>query len=179
MSALRQRFSILAVNAVNHLNSTDMTRCLFFILLILAGCKEKVQQENVDNQGIEVDSAKDFFEQPEDGKTYDYARFLGIYDHESRTGGFSAVLAITENGNDLSFTLSVAQGNGCKGEAEGAIFMMSHETNYYVGFYQLENCQLQFSFMLQEDKIDVKEINICRLHEGSCTFEGTYAKRTD
>lgn len=156
----------------------DMIRNLLFIALILVGCKGKVDQERTDNQSIEVDSAKEYFENPEGEKSYDYARFTGIYDHESRTGGFSAVLAVTENGNDLSFTISVAQGN-CKGEAEGAIFMLSHEANYYTGFYQIENCQLQFSFMLQEDKIDVKEINICRLHGGSCTFEGTYAKRKD
>lgn len=152
-----------------------MTRYLLLIVLLLHACKEKEKPENADNQSIEIDSAEDYF-QSEDEKNYDYARFRGIYDHESRTGGFSAVLAVNENGNDLSFTISVAQGN-CKGEAEGAIFMMSHETNYYVGFYQLENCQLQFTFLLQEDKIDVKEINICRLHEGSCTFEGSYAKR--
>lgn len=153
-----------------------MIRYIPFIVLTIAGCKEKEKQKIADNQGIEIDSATEFYEQAGDENSYDYARFKGIYDHESRTSGFSAVLAIRENGNDLSFTISVAQGN-CKGEAEGAVFMMSHEANYYVGFYQLDNCQLQFTFMLQENKIDVKEINICRLHEGSCTFEGSYAKR--
>jgi hypothetical protein len=101
---------------------------------------------------------------------------LGIYDHESTTRGFSAILTITESGNDLSFTLSVSQGN-CKGEAEGKIIMVSHEENYHIGFFELEQCPLQFSLMLQGDKIDVKEINLCRLHEANCVFEGTYAKR--
>ncbi len=154
----------------------DMIRYTLFIVLILACCKEKSQEKNTDYQAVAIDSTAEFYEHEGDEKSYDYARFRGIYDHESRTGGFSAVLAVTENGNDLSFTISVAQGN-CKGEAEGAIFMMSHEANYYVGFYQLENCRLQFTFMLQENKIDVKEINMCSLHEGSCTFEGSYAKR--
>lgn len=148
----------------------------FIFLLLLSGCIGKAPQEDKRSEAIEIDSASDFYQQPADTTVYDYRTFQGIYDHESTTQGFSAVLTITENGNDLSFTLSVSQGT-CKGVAEGKILMVSHEENYHVGFFELEQCPLQFSLLLQEDKVEVKEINLCRLHESNCAFEGTYAKR--
>lgn len=45
-----------------------MIRNLLFIALILVGCKGKVDQERTDNQSIEVDSAKEYFENPEGEK---------------------------------------------------------------------------------------------------------------
>lgn len=152
------------------------TWLFFLIYLLVAGCAGKAPKENTSNEAIEIDSASEFYEQPEDKTVYDYRTFQGIYDHESTTRGFSAVLAITESGNDLSFTLSVLQGS-CKGEAEGKISMVSHEENYHVGFFELDQCPLQFSLMIQDNKIDIKEVNLCRLHESNCSFEGTYAKR--
>lgn len=152
-----------------------MRACSLLFCLLLAGCTGKAPLEK-NNEAIEIDSAEAFYEQPEDRTVYDYRNFRGIYDHESTTRGFSAVLTINESGNDLSFTLSVSQGS-CKGEAEGKIFMVSHEENYHVGFFEQNQCPLQFSLMLQEDKIDIKEVNLCRLHESGCSFEGTYAKR--
>jgi hypothetical protein len=143
---------------------------------MLAGCTGKASQGDKDSEAIEIDSASDFYEQPDNQTVYDYRTFQGIYDHESTTRGFSAVLTISESGNDLSFTLSVSQGN-CKGSAEGKMLMVSHEENYHIGFFELDQCPLQFSLLLKEDKIDVKEINLCRLHESNCAFEGTYAKR--
>lgn len=154
-----------------------MMRYGALIVFILFGCTAKNPDKPVNELSVPVDSATEFYKQDETEEDFDYSRFEGIYDHESSTTGFSAILTITENGNDLSFTLSVAQGSGCKGEAKGAVFMMSHEPNFYVGFYEAENCQLQFSFMLQEDNIDIKEINLCELHESNCWFEGSYAKR--
>jgi hypothetical protein len=148
----------------------------FLFWLLLAACTGKAPKENTTNEAIEIDSATEFYEQPEDKTVYDYRSFQGIYDHESTTRGFSAVLTLTESGNDLSFTLSVSQGS-CTGEAEGKISMVSHEENYHVGFFELDECPLQFSLMIQESKIDVKEVNLCRLHENNCSFEGTYAKR--
>lgn len=147
--------------------------------IVLAGviqsCKERKDERSTGEKAVELDSAKDFFEEDEK-EVYDYQRFVGIYDHESTTKGFSAVLSITESGNDLDFMISVAQG-ACKGQAEGKIKMVSHEENYYVGFYEFDECPLQFTLLLGENKIDVKEVNLCRLHESSCVFEGAYAKR--
>lgn len=154
-----------------------MKRVLIFsFYLLLVACTGKVTQENVNNEAVEIDSANDFYEQPDDKTIYDYATFQGIYDHESSTRGFSAVLVITESGDDLSFTLSVSQGN-CKGEAEGKILIVSHEQNYHVGFYEVDECPLQFSLLLGEAKIDIKEVTFCRLHESGCSFEGSYVKR--
>lgn len=144
------------------------------LLFLLISCTGKTPQENI-VQTIETDSA-DFYQQAEDKAEYDYRAFRGIYDHESTTKGFSAVLTLTESGNDLSFTLSVSQGN-CKGEAVGKIFIVSHEENYYVGFFELDECPLQFSLLLRDTKIDVKEVNVCKLHPAQCSFEGTYTKR--
>lgn len=154
----------------------------FFIIyavlltIVSGGCGEKKTQNETDQSAVEIDSASEFYEQSEDKTVYDYHRFAGIYDHESSTKGFSAILTVTESGNDLAFTISVAQG-GCKGEAQGNMLMVSHDKTYYVGFYEVDECPLQFTLMLNEDKIDVKEVNLCRLHEANCAFEGTYAKR--
>ncbi len=148
----------------------------FLFGMLLVSCTGKLSQENKNTETVEIDSAEEFYEQAEDKTVYDYQAFKGIYDHESSTQGFSAVLVISESGNDLSFTLSVSQGS-CKGEAEGKVTLVSHEENYHIGFFELNECPLQFSLMIKEDKIDVKEINLCRLHESGCTFEGSYAKR--
>lgn len=147
------------------------------VLILLATCTTKSPQEkNTTSEVVEIDSATEFYQDTEDKIVFDYSNFQGIYDHESNTRGFTAILTITESGNDLSFTLSVSQGT-CKGEAEGKILMISHEENYHVGFFELDQCPLQFSLMIQEDKVDVKEVNLCKLHESNCNFEGTYAKR--
>lgn len=147
-----------------------------FASVLFFACSEKKNSKKPDDSAVELDSAEDFYEQADDNTVYDYHRFAGIYDHESTTKGFSAILVITENGNDLAFTLSVAQA-GCKGEAKGNILMISHEPTYYVGFYEADECPLQFTLMLSENKIDVKEVNLCRLHESNCAFEGGYVKR--
>lgn len=153
-----------------------MTRYAILIVFILSGCTTKNPDAPANEVSVPVDSAREFYRQ-ETQENFDYSRFQGIYDNESTTTGFSAILTLAENGNDLSFTLSVTQGNSCKGHAEGKVFMMSHEPAFYVGFYEAENCPLQFSFMLQDDKVDVKEINLCKLREGNCSFEGSYVKR--
>lgn len=153
-----------------------MKQLIFILAISIAACSGKKSQEQTENQSIEVDSAQDFYSNPEQQEVYNYKRFAGIYDHESNTKGFAAVLNVTESGNDLSFTISVSQGS-CKGEAEGKIIMVDHDENFYVGFFEPTTCPLQFTLMLQENKIDVKEINLCRLHESGCAFEGNYIKR--
>lgn len=145
-------------------------------LLLLIGCTVKKSHEIAENQAVEIDSAREFYKDPDAETVYTYAQFAGVFDHESKTRGFEAVLSLAESGNDLSFIVSVSQGN-CKGEAQGKITIIAHEENYYSGFFEQANCPLQFTLMLQEDKIDIKEINLCRLHENGCGFEGTYVKR--
>lgn len=152
------------------------TRSFFLLCLLLAGCTGKKSPENTRPEAIEVDSANDFYEQPYDKTVYTYKILRGIYDHESTTRGFSAVLTLAEDGNDLSFTLSVLQGS-CNGQAEGKITVVSHEENYHVGFFDSDQCPLQFTLLFSDEKIDIKEVSLCRLHGSNCSFEGTYVKR--
>ncbi len=146
-----------------------------FVFMLLSACGSKQQQtENNQTELQVVDSATAYYDQ---GKTiHNYARFQGIYDHESTTAGFAAILTLEENGNALAFKLSVSQGT-CKGEIQGNVFVTAHEQYYYVGFYQAESCPLQFTFMLEDNKVDIKEITLCSEHSTACTFEGTYTKR--
>lgn len=157
---------------------TNLTRVSLFILfwLLLVACTGKAPQADKPTEFIETDSAREFYTQPDDKPVYDYTSFQGIYEHESTTSGFAAVLTLTESGNDLAFTLSVAQGN-CTGEISGKIVLVSHHDYYHVGFFERAECPLQFSLMVQETKIVVEEVSLCRLHESGCSFEGTYVKQ--
>jgi hypothetical protein len=67
------------------------TWLFFLIYLLVAGCAGKAPKENTSNEAIEIDSANDFYKQPEDKTVYDYKTFEGIYDHESTTRGFAAI----------------------------------------------------------------------------------------
>jgi len=88
------------------------------------------------------------------------------------------VLTLTQYGNDLYFTVSVSQGE-CKGESEGVVSILDYTENYYSGFYNSEDCRMQFSFLLMEKKIDIKEVTICSHHGSNCSFEGAYLKRVN
>src|SRR5687768_11947967 len=148
-----------------------------FLILIL-GCNQKQPTENAtepDSAAVAVTPA-DAFEKGE--IKYDYREFYGIYDHESTTQKFAAVLSLRQNGNDLYFHVSVAQA-GCKGETEGVVMMLDHDQNYYSGFYESEDCRLQFTFIRAEKKVDVKEVTLCKLLSQGCSFEGSYLKRID
>lgn len=150
---------------------------VFIIVFALFGCQQKSPQQETltDSTAVEV-TEEDMFADPE--QVYDYSALYGTHDHESTTKGFGAVLTIRQNGNDLYFYVSVSQGT-CKGEAEGNVIMVEHTENYYTGFYHAENCMLQFTFILAEAKIDIKEVNICTAHGANCSFEGAYVKRKD
>lgn len=143
----------------------------------MIGCQQKQSETKAtqtDTTTAEV-KPQDAYEAP---KEYDYREFFGAYDHESTTNGFYATLSILQNGNDLYFNVSVVQG-GCKGETEGVVLMVEHTQDYYTGFYESEDCKLQFTFNRLEKKIDIKEISLCRLLQGNCSFEGVYLKRID
>jgi hypothetical protein len=153
-------------------------RLFLCVLILFSGCRQKLSVEvstTPDTAAIEVTS-EDAYEKPENN--YDYRELFGVYDHESTTNGFSAVLSLRQNGNDLYFSVSVAQGS-CKGETEGVVLMLEENQNYYSGFYESDNCRLQFTFIPAEKKVDIKEVSICRLLEGGCSFEGGYLKRRD
>ena len=154
-------------------------RITIVIILLSIGCQSKPKQDNTDSQidtVSEVQTTEDVYAKTE--TNYDLRPLYGIYDHESTTKGFSAVLTLTQYGNDLYFTVSVSQGE-CKGESEGVVPILDYNENYYTGFYNSEDCKMQFSFLLTEKKVDIKEVTICSHHGNDCSFEGTYLKRGD
>ena len=153
-------------------------RLVFCALLLLFGCQQKQPKENsveVDTSSVET-TPGDAYE--DTTQNYSYKEFLGTYDHESNTKGFTAMLVITQNGNDVYFSASVSQGS-CKGELEGVVMMAEHSAMDYLGFYESEECRLQFTLNRLEKKVDIKEISLCHLLEQGCSFEGVYAKRKD
>ena len=152
-------------------------RFIVFAFLILLGCQQKQSpetNEHTDSTSVDV-TPEDAYEETED---YDYKEFFGTYDHESNTKGFTAMLVIRQNGNDVYFSASVSQGS-CKGELEGVVMMAEHTEMEYLGFYESEDCRLQFTLNRLEKKVDIKEISLCHLLEQGCSFEGVYGKRKD
>lgn len=153
-------------------------RILLCVLLLIVCCQQKQSQEpsvETDSTSNEV-TPQDAFEKP--ATNYNYSEFYGTYDHESNTKGFTAMLVLRQNGNDVYFTASVSQGS-CKGEMEGVVMMAEQTQTDYSGFYESDDCRLQFIFSRTEKKVDIKEISLCHLLEESCSFEGVYLKRKD
>src|SRR5690242_2255778 len=128
-------------------------RLLLIVAIIFLGCQKKQPAEAT----VETDTTsnpvtkEDAYEKTD---TYNYTEFFGVYDHESTTKNFTAILSLRENGNDIYFTLSVSQGT-CKGETEGVVMMVEKTEKYYLGFYDSESCRLQFTFNKIEKKVDV------------------------
>lgn len=147
----------------------------------MTGCQSRQPKNNIEISEHETDSASqasntDVYAKPENN--YDYRPLFGIYDHESTTTGFAAVLSLTQYGNDIYFTVSVSQGE-CKGESEGVVTILDFNEKFYTGFYDSEDCRMQFSFILEENKVDIKEVTLCSHHGNTCSFEGVYVKRAD
>ena len=151
-------------------------RFIFCALLLLLGCQQKQSEEtSVESDSTAVETTpQDAYEKS--SNNYNYAEFFGTYDHESNTKGFTAMLVLSQNGNDVYFSASVSQGS-CKGEMEGVVMMADHSETDYTGFYESDDCRLQFTFNRSETKIDIKEISVCHMLEQSCSFEGVYLKR--
>lgn len=178
MSCNRLVFSILQIRLVYKIQELAV-RAVFVIFLLLFGCHSKPRQDNTDIQMDTVSEpqiTEDVYAKPE--IHYDLNPLYGVYDHESTTKGFSAVLNLTQYGNDLYFTVSVSQGE-CKGESEGVVPILDYNENYYTGFYNSEDCKMQFSFLITEKKVDIKEVAICSHHGNACSFEGVYLKRVN
>lgn len=150
-------------------------RYILCALVLLAGCQQKQSQESIVEtvpDSVEV-TLEDAYE---DTTTYNYQEFFGSYDHESNAKGFTAMLVLRQNGNDLYFIASVSQGS-CKAEMEGVVMMAEHNELDYMGFYESDDCRLQFILNRPEKKVDIKEISICHLLEQGCSVEGVYVKR--
>ena len=153
---------------------------LLLIILIIASCKQKettqpesVQtQPNADSTALESTDADVFAPQND----WDYQSLYGLYLHESNTQGFTAILEILPQGNDLTFSLSVEQ-NNCTGKAEGSIGMAIHTETEYAGFFDNPDCRMEFIFNLKQQSIRIQEVGFCRLHENGCDFSGTYIKK--
>lgn len=153
-------------------------RILIFIFIssLLVGCSTKHQVENESNADTTTAQVTPEDAYVEKVSSFDWPEFYGVFDHESTTKGFSAVLSLKQNGRDLYFTLSVAQGS-CKKETEGVVIIVESTEEFPTGFYQSDNCRLQFMFAATDKKVDIKEVPFCGI-EG-CGFEGTYVKRVN
>ncbi|MCK6618363.1 MAG: hypothetical protein L6Q51_12045 [Cyclobacteriaceae bacterium] len=112
----------------------------------------------------------------EPGQSVNYENLYGHYIHESNTQGFTALLELLPQGNDLSFTISLLQ-SSCESSLNGTIGMVYHGEDEYAGFFDSEPCRLAFNFFLAENKIRIDEIGICQVHPTGCSFGGTYVKR--
>jgi hypothetical protein len=153
---------------------------LLLIILIIASCKQKetTQPESVqtqpsaDSTTLESTDADVFAPQND----WDYQSLYGLYLHESNTQGFTAILEILPQGNDLTFSLSVEQ-NNCTGKAEGSIGMAIHTETEYAGFFDNPDCRMEFIFNLKQQSIRIQEVGFCRLHENGCDFSGVYIKK--
>jgi hypothetical protein len=153
---------------------------LLLIILIIASCKQKetTQPESVqtqpsaDSTTLESTDADVFAPQND----WDYQSLYGLYLHESNTQGFTAILEILPQGNDLTFSLSVEQ-NNCTGKAEGSIGMAIHTETEYAGFFDNPDCRMEFMFNLKQQSIRIQEVGFCRLHENGCDFSGVYIKK--
>jgi hypothetical protein len=150
------------------------------IILIIASCKQKetTQPESIETQPsadsttLESTDADVFAPQND----WDYQTLYGIYLHESNTQGFTAILEILPQGNDLTFSLSLEQ-NNCTGKAEGSIGMAIHTETEYAGFFDNPDCRMEFIFNLKQQSIRLQEVGFCRLHENGCDFSGVYIKK--
>lgn len=153
---------------------------LLLIILIIASCKQKetTQPESIETQP----SADSTTLEPTDADVFapqndwDYQTLYGIYLHESNTQGFTAILEVLPQGNDLTFSLSVEQ-NNCTGKAEGSIGMAIHTETEYAGFFDNPDCRMEFIFNLKQQSIRLQEVGFCRLHENGCDFSGVYIKK--
>lgn len=142
---------------------------IFF--LVLTACQSSKKESVVESSPAVTEENK-----PAVAADYDYTPIYGIYDHESTTQNFGGVISIQPQGFDVYATISVAQGN-CKAETEAVVKMAEHTETYFIGFYEVENCRLQFTFYPVENKIDIQEIGVCTIHGPTCSFEGRYTKR--
>jgi hypothetical protein len=146
---------------------------LIVIVFALSGCGNKTthQQETGSYATDSIGTEEILTEQ-----VWDYQAIYGHYTLESAAAGFSASLTIQPQGRDLLFTLVSRKGETCKGEAGNTVAMVNHNDRYHTGYAIDETCKLEFIFRHTENKIDVRELQLCTLHNPLCGFDGTYVK---
>jgi hypothetical protein len=110
-----------------------------------------------------------------DTVVYDYTGLYGLYQHESQSKGFNALIELTPQGNDIQFSLSLTQGS-CTATLTGVLGMVDHSSLEYVGFFDNDQCRFQFSYIRAEQKVRIQEVGFCTVHPAGCNFDGTYAR---
>lgn len=148
---------------------------LIVIIILLASCS--VKKEDSSNEiGPEntPDSTQVLDKLPD--PDWNFSELYGRYQHEASSGTFSSTLVLEPQGLNIAFTLISSKGESCHGEASGNIAMVDHNENFDTGYWVEEQCKLEFIFRRTDDKVDVKEIHICTLHDTMCGFEGTYSR---
>lgn len=149
------------------------------ILSVAMSCQLRKAQDRVEANEYSSEQSDtsvdlDHFVAPPEND-WDYHVLYGVYLHESNSKGFTAILEIIPEGNDLTFSLSIKK-QSCMGQSSGQIGMAIHSENEYAGFYESENCRMQFFFNLIDNSIRIQEVGICTQHEAGCSFEGTFRK---
>lgn len=145
---------------------------IIFLLLTMA-CQSGSTNEE---QKVEAADSARTATHDEQELPVNYDNLYGQYLHESNTNGFTALLELKPQGNDLSFTLSLLHST-CDATLDGAIGMVYHGNEEYAGFFDSEPCRLAFNFFHLENKVRIDEIGVCRTHPVGCSFGGTYIKK--
>lgn len=166
-------------NYVERLRIVLLRHAWLILIIGLSDCKtDKPQDEAIQEEStLETDSViqdDDFV--IADETTWSLQPVYGHYENESNSTGFFAQLDLEPEGNDLAFSLSVRQ-SGCDGKANGTIGMIVFSENEYAGFFDNDDCRLEFIFNLKENSVRIQEVGFCRLRASGCNFAGTYRKR--
>jgi hypothetical protein len=148
---------------------------LLLVFGFLLACTGRSREDRVQETENTVDTVAAGSETDETKREWDYTTFYGVYQHESNTTGFNASMELTPQGDDIQFNLTLSQAN-CQTTLTGTIGILDHGELEYIGFYDNENCRLQFVLVLQEKRVRVQEVTLCTLHPAGCSFEGSYVK---
>jgi len=150
---------------------------LLALVLVFPHCQEKPREnESTGTQAIE-DTVSTTSAPPV--PSWDYSKLYGVYFFEGNNGTYASSLTLEPQGLNIAFKLVTTKGKTCRAEANGNIALVNHTENFDTGYWITDDCGLEFSFQLKNQKVDVKEVNTCTLHNEQCLLEGTYIKRVD
>ncbi len=149
------------------------------LLFIAFSCTvKKSTQAGEDDLEAESDTAIEAMEDntlPDKGDWF-YEELYGTYEHESSGQGFTALVVIRPEGNDLWLDIRVTR-SSCSGLASGPVGLAAATENEYAGFFSLDDCRMELYFNTVNKTIRVEEIGICQLYEPGCRFAGIYKRR--
>lgn len=157
---------------------------LLFTLLISVNCQSRKSETiQSDEPGAEkIEEIKEDIDNEEyyadENESLDYQELYGHYIHESNTTGFNGNLEILPEGNDLYFSLTVKK-QDCTSQASGVIGIAMGSATEFAGFYDNADCRMEFIFNRAGKTIRIREIGICTIYEGRCSFTGTYNKKNN